>query len=278
MMDGFLPIADARARIARGDCLELVARIPAGSVDMVLCDPPYGNTHAVWDKALDSAALFRHLWRVCKPNAAIALFAQFPFAVDLINAARKFYRYKWVWKKNDANTGFLNAYKMPLRNHEDILIFYEVLPKYNPQFDNREPYDRTTKYVKLHGTSLYGSAKGNFGSKSSDGRRFPLDVIEYSRGVNNEHPTQKPVDLLRYLIRTYTDPGETVLDCTMGSGSTGVAALAEDRRFIGIEIGVEYFDTARRRIEEGARQPRLFAVPAQNARPAPENLSLLEAV
>lgn len=260
MMVGFEQITD-RAQTARGDCLELLREIPDGSVDMVLTDLPYGNTEASWDVRIDEFALFKNLWRVDKGNAAVLLFGQFPFACDLIMAARNRYRYKWVWKKGDMSTGFLNAHKMPLRNHEDILVFYQALPVYNPQFDYREFKPRmirngtkTALYKPLPGTTTWECPP--------DGRRMPMDVISFpierNPSTTQYHPTQKPIELLRYLIRTYTTPGDVVLDCTMGSGSTGVAAEMEKRRFIGIELDEGFYGTAKRRIEDAARQPGLF--------------------
>lgn len=260
------------AQIARGDCLELLREIPAGSVDMVLTDLPYGTTSAPWDVRIDEFTLFREFWRVDKGNAAVLLFGQFPFACDLIMAARNKFRYKWVWKKGNMSVGFLNAYKMPLRNHEDILVFYQKLPVYNPQFDYRKiiagtrHHGPTTLYNALPNTHQY------WWECPPDGRRYPLDVISFvnARGahITQCHPTQKPTELLRYLIRTYTNPGDVVLDCTMGSGSTGVAAEKEGRRFIGIELDKDFYETAKRRIDEAARQPRLpMAAPESPAVP-----------
>ena len=260
IMVGFEQITD-RAQTARGDCLELLREIPPGSVDMVLTDLPYGNTNAPWDVRIDEHALFKEFWRVDKGNAAVLLFGQFPFACDLIMAARNRYRYKWVWKKGNMSTGFLNAHKMPLRNHEDILVFYQALPVYNPQFDYREVTSkkirhdtRTTLYRPLSGTTTW--------TCPPDGRRMPMDVISFpierNPSITQYHPTQKPTELLRYMIRTYTNPGDVVLDCTMGSGSTGVAAEKEGRRFIGIELDDGFYEIAKSRIKEAARQPGLF--------------------
>lgn len=278
IMVGFEQITD-RAQTARGDCLELLREIPDGSVDMVLTDLPYGTTSAPWDIRIDEFALFREFWRVDKGNAAVLLFGQFPFACDLIMAARNRYRYKWVWKKGNMSTGFLNAHKMPLRNHEDILVFYQALPVYNPQFDYRGSVSRkirngtkTALYRPLPGTTTWECPP--------DGRRMPMDVVSFpiEKGghVTSYHNAQKPIELLRYLIRTYTNPGDVVLDCTMGSGSTGVAAEMEKRRFIGIELDEGFYETAKRRIEDAARQPGLFdSAPCQTVgKPVQQNLEI----
>lgn len=173
-LPGFEQIGDF-AQIARGDCLELLPAIADGDVDMVLTDLPYGNTNAPWDKRIDEAALFKHFWRVDKGNAAVVLFGQFPFACDLIMADRNKYRYKWVWKKGDSNAGFLNAHKMPLRNHEDILVFYQGLPTYNPQFEYRKPYvkERGEKDRRISPV-IYGKVKQRTDIVNADGRRFPF--------------------------------------------------------------------------------------------------------
>lgn len=254
-LPGFDQVTE-HAQIARGDCLELLREIPAGSVDMVLTDLPYGTTSAPWDVRIDEFVLFREFWRVDKGNAAVLLFGQFPFACDLIMAARNKFRYKWVWKKGMKSAGFFHANQMPLRNHEDVLVFYQALPVYNPQFDYKEPYDRRSDKLQFRGGSLYDKPSGDYGSCSLDGKRYPVDVLDFKHG-QFLHPTQKPTELLRYLIRTYTNPGDVVLDCTMGSGSTGVAAEKESRRFIGIELDEGFYETAKRRIEEAAKQPLL---------------------
>ena len=240
--------------LLQGDCLELMKGIPDKSIDMVLCDLPYGTTSNTWDKCIDLKQLFSGYGRIVRKGGVIALFSQMPFSVDLINADRKHFRYEWIWQKSQG-TGFLNAHKMPLKCHENILIFYDRLPTYHPQFTRGKPYYENCKT----GSSNYRELQKHIRTNSS-GRRFPLDVIKFA-GVNNSaerkwHPTQKPVDLLEYLIRTYTDEGETVLDNCMGSGSTGVACVNTGRDFIGMELDGHYFEIARQRIEEAlTRQP-----------------------
>jgi len=242
-------------QLLQGDCLELMKDIPDKSIDMILCDLPYGTTRNSWDKKIDLDKLFTEYKRIIKSNAAIALFSQMPFSAELVTANRKQFRYEWIWQK-DNSTGFLNANKMPLKVHENILIFYDKLPKYNPQFTTGKLHPRGN----LGGqTNNYGKFERIVGDKSKE--YFPIDIIKFDtpkflfgKGTEKSHPTQKPVPLLEYLIKTYTNEGETVLDNCMGSGSTGVACLNTNRDFIGIELDDNYFDIAKKRIEEQLNQ------------------------
>lgn len=229
-----------------GDCIEAMRQIPDGSIDMVLADPPYGTTANKWDRTLPLEKMWWELRRVIRPNGAICLFAQQPFATDLINGSRREFRYEWVWEKVSAQ-GFLNANRMPLRAHELVLVFYKKLPTYHPQLTKGKPYKGSGESRM---TSNYHTRRNI--SRDNDGFRYPRDVQKFD-GERGLHPTQKPVALLEYLIRTYTDPGEIVLDFTMGSGSTGVACVNTDREFIGIELDKGYFDLAKKRIEERCR-------------------------
>lgn len=236
----------------RGNCLELMKDIPDKSVDMVLCDLPYGTTQNKWDKKLDLTRLFFEYNRIIKANGAIALFSQMPFSCDLINANRKFFRYEWIWEKGHPG-GFLNAHKMPLRSHENILVFYKKIATYHPQFTQGKPYRR--KSSDKIATTNYGRFSPI--ETHSDGKRYPKDIIQFNtpknifgKNTGKFHPTQKPVNLLEYLIKTYTNEGETVLDNCMGSGSTGVACVNTNRNFIGIELDENYFQIAKNRIEE----------------------------
>lgn len=213
---------------------------------MVLADPPYGTTRNAWDTPIDFFALWPELWRVAKSNAAVCLFSQMPFTVDLVQSQRKWFRYEWIIEKSNA-TGFLNAYKMPLKFHENILVFYKKAPVYNPQFDHAEPYKAIRK----------PPFSNNYGHQAetlfvSDGRRFPRDVVKFSNGFGERerglHPTQKSVLLCEYFIRTYTHEGGVVLDFCMGSGSTGVACLNAGRSFIGVEQDKNYFSIAQTRL------------------------------
>ena len=233
----------------QGDCLEIMKDIPDKSVDMILCDLPYGTTRNAWDKKLDLTALFSEYHRIIKKHGAIALFSQMPFCVDLVNADRKHFRYEWIWQKS-RGTGFLNANRMPLKIHENILIFYDKLPKYNPQKTSGNPY----RVLSRKSSANYSPNTGNFKTENIDGSRYPVDTIKFAQvNCSNEsklHPTQKPVPLLEYLIKTYTNEGETVLDNCMGSGSTGVACMNTNRNFIGIELDENYFRIAKKRIEQ----------------------------
>ena len=222
--------------------------IPDKSVDMVLCDLPYGMTQNQWDSVIPFEPMWNQYIRIIKPNGVVALSSQGLFTAKLIMSQPELYKYKWVWEKSKP-TNFLNAKKQPLRKHEDICIFYKKQPTYNPQMTKGEPYDKGIRKNQLSGSY------GDFSPVhvSSDGERYPTDII-YFKTAENEgdvvHPTQKPVALLEYLIRTYTNEGETVLDNCMGSGSTGVAAMHTHRNFIGIELDDKYFEIAEKRIKE----------------------------
>lgn len=236
--------------LLNGDCLELMKDIPNGSVDMVLCDPPFGSTKNEWDKIIPFDLLWDSYNRILKENGVAVLFSQMPFTALLVGSNLKNFRYEWVWQKSKA-TGFMNAKKMPLKTHENILVFYKKLPTYNPQGT------RTGVSIKT-GRSRKGNSR-NYG-KTGCGNpdyiqtvcNYPKDILPFRNPSNKGHlhPNQKPVDLLEYFIKTYTNIGETVLDNCMGSGSTGVACVNTERNFIGIEIDKGYFDIAVKRIGE----------------------------
>ena len=234
--------------IKHGDCLELMKEIPDGSVDMILTDLPYGITDCAFDVRIPFEPMWEHFKRVTKKNAAIVLFSQMPFGAELIMSNRKMFRYEWIWEKS-LGVGFLNAKKMPLRCHENILVFYQQLPTYNPQFTEGKPYRQ------IHNdnfTMNYGS-QGQKIFVNDEGLRCPRDVFYFKLGLGqreNFSPQQKPVDLLEYLIKTYTNEGEVVLDATMGSGSTGVAAINTGRDFIGFEKEQNFFEISQKRIAE----------------------------
>ena len=215
---------------------------------MILADLPYGMTANKWDSVIPLKPLFEQYQRIIKDHGAVLLFGMGKFGASLImNAPKKMpYRYEWIWQKT-MPVGFLWSHHMPLRAHENIYVFYKHLPTYNPQM-------RTgfKPYVKGKNTPSenYGATSGNYSPRQSNGDRFPVDVITFSNGDHHTvHPTQKPVDLLKYLIKTYTNEGMTVLDNCMGSGSTGVAAKKLNRNFIGMELDKEYFEIAKQRIE-----------------------------
>lgn len=236
-------------KLLQGNCLDLMEKIPDGSVDMVLADLPFGTTCNKWDSVIPLDSLWEQYHRICKPNAAILIFGQPPFSAVLMMSNMKELRYEWIYEKTNA-TGFLNAKKMPLKAHESVLVFYCETPTYNPQFSGGEPYNRRSGPKT---STCYGAFAAEYGSECRN-RRYPRSVLKFSNsGIGKDrglHPTQKPVALLEYLIRTYTNDGETVLDNCMGSGSTGVAAVNTGRNFIGMELDPGYFETAQKRIAE----------------------------
>lgn len=236
-------------KLYKGNCLEVMKEIPDKSIDMILCDLPYGTTQNKWDSVIALEPLWEQYERVIKDNGAIALFAQTPFDKVLGASNLKLLKYEWIWEKTTA-TGHLNAKKMPMKAHENILIFYKKLPTYNPQkTSGHSPVHSYTKYQD--DGSNYGKTKvGITGGGSME--RYPRSVQSFKTDKQKSalHPTQKPVKLLEYLIKTYTNPDETVLDNAMGSGSTGVACINTGRHFIGIEIEESYFNIAKKRIED----------------------------
>lgn len=274
--------------LMQGDCLELMRDIPGGSVDMVLCDLPYGTTQCKWDVVIPFEPLWYEYNRIIKHNGAILLFSVQPFTTDLINSNRKMFRYEIIWSKTQP-LGFLNAKKMPLRAHENILVFYKKLPTYNPIKHKVEREDlgrvhggkngklyeqyighkRKNSEYKINGLGAYGGINRNIAETYEyieTGERYPTDIVKFSNwngalfGRTNKavkHPTQKPVPLLEYLVKTYTNDGETVLDNCMGSGSTGVACVNTNRNFIGMELDQQYFEIAKKRIEEAQAQLKI---------------------
>lgn len=239
-------------QLIQGDCLTEMARLEAGSVDMILCDLPYGTTACAWDSVIPFDALWREYRRVAKPNAAIVLTASQPFTSALGASNLAMLKYAWYWRKTRA-TGHLNAKKMPMKDTEDVLVFYANLPTYNPQGlkhlgkMQRNSASHIARGVSSDATSVVtgGITKLAYMQESTG---YPRQVLDIASEGSTVHPTQKPVALMEYLIRTYTNPGDTVLDNTMGSGTTGVAAVASGRRFIGIERDPTYFRIAQERI------------------------------
>ncbi|CAM2192881.1 Methyltransferase [Paraburkholderia kururiensis] len=228
----------------QGDCLELMRDLPDASVDLILCDLPYGTTQNKWDSVLSLDALWDEYRRIANRNAAIVLTASQPFTSALVMSNLDWFKYDWTWRK-PKGTGHLNAKKQPMRDKEDILVFYSRQPTYNPQFSVGKPFGNkrgaNTPSYGEHGAMNY----------ANDGRRYPKQVLEFGvveRGTL--HPTQKPVALMEYLIRTYTNEGEVVLDNCMGSGTTGVACANTGRKFIGMEQDAGYFKIASDRIEQ----------------------------
>lgn len=242
----------------QGDCLELMKDIPDKSVDMILCDLPFGKTQCSWDKPLDLTALWGGYSRVIKDNGAIVLFGQEPFSSTVRLSNLKDYKYDWIWKK-PKGTGHLNAKRQPMRDYENIMVFYKKQCVYNPQYEKGEPYapkSRKISKINVVGETTYGKfVDGNDVRNPNSGFRYPKQVIEFGvveRGTL--HQTQKPVPLLEYLIKTYTNEGNLVLDNCMGSGSTGVAAINLNRRFIGMELDEKYFTIAKERIDNRIKE------------------------
>ena len=226
-------IDDFINNVFEGDCLEIMKQLPDKSIDMVLCDLPYGTTQNKWDSVIPLGELWQQYRRIVKDDGAIVLTSQGMFTAELMVSNPKMFRYKWIWEKSKS-TNFLNAKKQPLRKHEDVCVFYRRQPVYHPQMIDGEPYDKGIRKNQMSGS--YGDFQPVH--VHSDGKRYPTDII-YFKTAESEgkvfHPTQKPVELGRYFVRTYTNPGDIVLDNTSGSGSFLVAALLEGRDFVGIE-------------------------------------------
>ena len=240
--------------LIKGDCLEVMKGIPDKSINMILCDLPYGTTKNKWDIIIPLDKLWEQYNRVIKDNGAIVLFAQGMFTSELMCSQKKLWRYNLIWEK-DRPSGFLNAKKMPLRSHEDICVFYKKTPTYNPIFWEGKPlHGMGSKYKEGNlANNNYGdfsSYKNPSANRKGDTKKYPRSILKFPKEHPPIHPTQKPVSLLEYLIKTYTNEGETVLDNTMGSGSTGVACINTNRNFIEIELDKDYFEIAKKRIEE----------------------------
>lgn len=229
--------------LIQGDCLDVMAGFESESVDMILCDPPYGTTQCKWDSIIPLEPMWEQLKRVIKPNGAIVMTASQPFTTNLISSNYKMFKYCWVWEK-PKGTGHLNARKQPMNNYEEVCVFYSKQCNYTPQMTLGEAYRAKSGKSEFDG---YGKDR-RIGSDNS-GYRYPKRIQKFI-GVerNTLHPTQKPVALMEYLIKTYTNEGETVLDFAMGSGTTGVACKNLRREFIGIELDEGYFNIAVGRI------------------------------
>jgi site-specific DNA-methyltransferase (adenine-specific) len=247
-----------------GDCLERMKEIPDKSIDMILCDLPYGvlnkgNVNAKWDSVIPFDQLWKQYERIIKDNGAILLFGQGMFSAELMLSNNKLWRYNLIWDKV-AKTGFLNANRMPLRQHEDIMLFYKKLCTYNPQMVKCEPHKRNHSKGNMkqpQRNNCYGKIIETPTIVTDE--KFPISIISIAKEHENGkfyHPTQKPVALLEYLIKTYTNEGETVLDNTMGSGSTGVACVNTNRKFIGIEMDEKYYDISCKRITDAINEKK----------------------
>jgi len=250
-----------------GECIETMSTFPDNCVDMVFCDLPYGTTQNEWDCLIPFDQLWASYNRIVKENGAIILTAQPPFDKILACSNLKDFRYEWIWEKNKA-TGHLNAKKMPMKAHENILVFYRKLPTYNPQkttghkpFGAVKPKDNIPEPDKKRN---YNHVTKTFGNDGTTTDRYPRDVQRFPV-INNDnplkfHPTQKPVGMIEYFIKTYSNPGDTILDNCMGSGSACIACINTDRKYIGIENDPEYYTAAKEWIESTINNPLLNAM------------------
>ena len=240
----YIDKGDILIKLYNGDMLIEMNKIADKSVDMILTDLPYGTTACSWDTIIPFDKLWKQYERVIKDNGAIVLTASQPFTTRLISSNMDIYKYNLVWEKPQGVDPFM-AKKRPLNNMEDIVIFYKKQPTYNPQYEEGKPYkterDKKPREYEITNTTMKPTTTIN------DGKRLPKRILKFKQ-ERGYHPTQKPVELLEYLIKTYTNEGDTVLDSTMGSGSTGVACKRTDRKFIGIELDKKYFKIAKERI------------------------------
>lgn len=261
--------------IYNADCLEKMKEIPDGSIDLICTDLPYevlhkNNPHAQWDRIIPFKPLWEQYERIIKDNGAIVLFAQGMFTAQLMMSNPKLWRYNLVWNKCRV-TGFLNANRMPMRCHEDICVFYKSLPTYNPQYEDGEANHSRGNGNHKETNSCYGKYKVDYKGRTCEsvprvettvpeGKKLPRSIISIKKEHESTvlHPTQKPVELIRYLLRTYTNMGETVLDSCCGSGTTAIAAIREKRNFICIEKDLTFYEVAKERIETEQKQLKLF--------------------
>ena len=232
--------------LMHGDCLERMKEIESGSVDMILADCPYGTTACKWDSIIPLEPMWEQLKRVIKPNGAIVMTASQPFTSVLVCSNLKMFKYSMVWKKSQS-TGHLNAWRMPMRAHEDLVVFYNKPPTYNPELTPKPAKNIRPVTNRTKTTDCYGSHKLDAHRCPPD-KTMPNSILEFNNAQGGLHPTQKPVALMEYLLKTYTNEGETVLDFTMGSGTTGVACVNLNRKFIGIELDENYFEIGKKRI------------------------------
>jgi DNA modification methylase len=229
-----------------GDCLKLLPTLLDNSIDMLLVDLPYGTTACKWDSVIPLEPLWAQFNRVCKENAAMVFTAAQPFTTMLAASNLRHFRYEWIWEKPQG-TNPMNAKVMPLKSHENVLVFYRKKPTYNPQMWYSTPYGGFSSETSKIG-EVYGSAKSKH-RDNPEGSRYPKTVLRFKQ-EKGLHPTQKPVEMMEYFIRTYSNEGDTILDCTMGSGTTGVACVNTGRNFAGMESDERFFALAEERIEK----------------------------
>ena len=250
-----------------GDCLEVMEKIPDNSVDLILTDPPYGTIVCKWDSVINLDSMWKHIRRIAKHNSPIVMFANQPFSSTLVHSAQDLFKYEWIWVKNRP-TGSLHSKNRPMGKHESILVFSQApMGHASLLSDNRMNYypqgvvytgkNKTVKEKGFHGNHI-GERPNQVGRKYEVSTGYPSTVLEFNKEESHLHPTQKPVSLMEYLIKTYTNEGELVLDFTMGSGSTGVAAKNTNRMFIGIEKDEGYFNIASERISKAKVERNLF--------------------
>ena len=237
--------------LMKGDCLERMKEIESGSVDMVLADPPYGTTACKWDSVIPLDKMWEQLNRIIKPNGAVVLFGSQPFTSVLVCSNLKMFKYDVYWKK-EKPTNIFQVKRRFGKSTEVISIFYKEQPTYNPQMVKHTGKLVTNKPKGIHKSIVMGNSRQKVAAYIDNGFRYPTDVLEFRREIlgSTVHPTQKPVALMEYLIKTYTNENETVLDFTFGSGTTGVACMNTNRKFIGIEMDDTYFDIGSKRILE----------------------------
>lgn len=244
-------------KLFNGDCLEIMPTLQPQSVDLIIADLPYGTTECSWDSIIPFEPMWQCINHVARPDTAILLFAQAPFDKVLACSNLKDFRHEWIWEKPNA-TGFFNAKKMPMKAHENILVFYKSLPTYNPQKTMGHKRASARKVGTQRQSECYG--KDIKITEYDSTERYPRSVIKFSsdKQISNYHPTQKPLALIEYFVRTYSNPSDTVLDFCMGSGTAGIAAQRLGRDFIGIEKEQEYFETAKNRINNDVFNMDLF--------------------
>lgn len=241
-----------KIELYHGDCLEFMETLPDQSIDAIITDPPYGTTRCKWDSIIPFDDMWKQLKRIIKPNGAIVLFGSQPFTSALIMSNIEWFKYCWYWNKN-FKTGHLNAKKQPMRSMEDIVVFYHNQPTYNAQ--------GLTSYNKVKARGKNTKLYGDYGGTSfQEYTGYPHQNLSFKRDLPSLHLTQKPVVLMSYLVNTYTNEGETVLDFTMGSGTTGVSCIETNRGFIGCELDDKYFEIAQKRIQESQSKLTIFNI------------------
>ena len=238
-------------KLLKGDCLELMKDIPDKSIDAIIADLPYGTTACKWDTIIPFEPLWEQYKRIIKDNGAIVLFGSQPFTSALVMSNPKWFKCEWIWRKHKGKN-FNTVKRYPMKIHESIILFSNGKFTYNPQMTNGTPYKKRGEHNVNKNGGMFENKKVGYAEDFDSSKRYPVSIQEYqnhNQKENSFHPTQKPVPLLEYLIKTYTNEGETVLDNTMGSGTTGVACVNTNRNFIGMELDDKYFDIASNRIK-----------------------------